>query len=230
MASDFETNANSADMHSGPADTSYPSSAMVSALPSPTTTEAGLVKPFSFHLTADPPLDHATNQGFVRSSSPPPPSYMSVPSTPRAETIGHAGHPLSPTTTLLLASPLHSNSHSTAAAGPLPKYEPEPTTEPHTLSRTLFLWGFLCPLLWILGTVILCVPLKVYEEDFEASWDQHSDARPEAQDQVVVDHQHSDARPEAQDQVVVDLAKKRERALLDEKVLIMRKVSPRLPL
>lgn len=46
----------------------------------------------------------------------------------------------------------------------LPQYTAKPTTEPHTLSRTCFTWGFLCPLLWVIAVAILFIDLR-YEPD-----------------------------------------------------------------
>lgn len=46
----------------------------------------------------------------------------------------------------------------------LPEYTAKPTTEPHTLSRTCFLWGFACPVLWIIAIAILFIDLR-YEPD-----------------------------------------------------------------
>ncbi|WRT70832.1 uncharacterized protein IL334_007831 [Kwoniella shivajii] len=47
----------------------------------------------------------------------------------------------------------------------LPRYAEETQTEPKTLARALWKWGFLCPLLWLIGMCILWIPLKPIEEE-----------------------------------------------------------------
>lgn len=57
----------------------------------------------------------------------------------------------------------------------LPQYTAKPTTEPHTLSRTCFTWGFLCPLLWIIAVAILFIDLR-YHPDLPAEGHQAASA------------------------------------------------------
>ncbi|WVQ86103.1 hypothetical protein IAT38_008271 [Cryptococcus sp. DSM 104549] len=47
----------------------------------------------------------------------------------------------------------------------LPTYAEETQTEPKTLAKALWKWGFLCPLLWLIGMCILWIPLKPIEEE-----------------------------------------------------------------
>ncbi|WVF67757.1 hypothetical protein IAT40_002517 [Kwoniella sp. CBS 6097] len=50
----------------------------------------------------------------------------------------------------------------------LPSYAKETETEPKTLARALWRWGFLCPLLWFIGMCIMWIPLKPIEEERDA--------------------------------------------------------------
>jgi len=47
---------------------------------------------------------------------------------------------------------------------PLPRYchEADEPNEPDTIAKKLFIFGFMFPLLWIVGGFILCVPLRAY--------------------------------------------------------------------
>ncbi|OCF56192.1 hypothetical protein L486_06133 [Kwoniella mangroviensis CBS 10435] len=47
----------------------------------------------------------------------------------------------------------------------LPCYAEETQTEPKTLARALWKWGWICPLLWIIGMCIMWIPLKPIEEE-----------------------------------------------------------------
>ncbi|OCF45504.1 hypothetical protein I317_00405 [Kwoniella heveanensis CBS 569] len=47
----------------------------------------------------------------------------------------------------------------------LPSYAKETETEPKTLARALWRWGFVCPLLWFIGMCIMWIPLKPIEEE-----------------------------------------------------------------
>ncbi|RXK41049.1 hypothetical protein M231_01680 [Tremella mesenterica] len=47
----------------------------------------------------------------------------------------------------------------------LPTYAEENQTESNTLATGLWKYGFFCPLLWIIGTCILCIPLTPPEEE-----------------------------------------------------------------
>ncbi|WVQ63593.1 uncharacterized protein L199_001746 [Kwoniella botswanensis] len=47
----------------------------------------------------------------------------------------------------------------------LPCYAEETQTEPKTLARALWKWGWICPLLWIIGMCIMWIPLKPVEEE-----------------------------------------------------------------
>ncbi|GHJ88144.1 hypothetical protein NliqN6_4546 [Naganishia liquefaciens] len=88
----------------------------------------------------------------------PPPSYV----TPLEPTFGSRIRTASPSPSVLT----------------LPQYTANPTTEPHTLSRTCFTWGFLCPLLWIIAVAILFIDLR-YEPDLpvEGEGEQTEDAQ-----------------------------------------------------
>ncbi|OCF78940.1 hypothetical protein I204_00884 [Kwoniella mangroviensis CBS 8886] len=44
-------------------------------------------------------------------------------------------------------------------------YAEETQTEPKTLARALWKWGWICPLLWIIGMCIMWIPLKPIEEE-----------------------------------------------------------------
>ena len=146
-----------------------------------------LVQPPIYILHPDRPLeDLETNE----TSPDSPPSYTYPPS--------------SPTSTNTTTSSTQTHPHAQ-----LPAYHPSPrSTSPPTLPRTLFLWGFICPLLWIVGVVMLCVPLKVYEDDFELAFESA-----EAGSRV--------GRGDEE----WEKMKQRERMLLDEKVVILRRVS-----
>ncbi|ODN97892.1 hypothetical protein I350_07527 [Cryptococcus amylolentus CBS 6273] len=50
----------------------------------------------------------------------------------------------------------------------LPPYEEESTMEPKTLATTLWRYGFVCPLLWLIGMFILCIPLRPVEDETDA--------------------------------------------------------------
>ncbi|KZT52502.1 hypothetical protein CALCODRAFT_512018 [Calocera cornea HHB12733] len=47
---------------------------------------------------------------------------------------------------------------------PLPQYchEADEPNEPDTIAKKLFVFGFMFPLLWLVGACILCVPLRAY--------------------------------------------------------------------
>ncbi|ORY28033.1 hypothetical protein BCR39DRAFT_446188, partial [Naematelia encephala] len=47
----------------------------------------------------------------------------------------------------------------------LPRYTPDTQTEPKTLARGLWRWGWVCPLFWAVGMCILWIPLKPIEEE-----------------------------------------------------------------
>ncbi|WVW80569.1 hypothetical protein I302_102555 [Kwoniella bestiolae CBS 10118] len=47
----------------------------------------------------------------------------------------------------------------------LPCYAEETQTEPKTLARALWKWGWVCPLLWFIGMCIIWIPLKPLEEE-----------------------------------------------------------------
>lgn len=115
-----------------------------------------------------------------------------------------------------------SSSHS-APTLPLPTYTATPSTEPTTLPRQLFTYGFLCPLLWALGAVLLCVPLKVYEEDFDLDFEARRGGRNAA---TSLSTAGVTEQERAEDEGRLQGMKERERELLDEKVLILRRVSP----
>ena len=144
-----------------------------------------LVQPPIYILHADRPIEDTQTTG---PSPDLPPSYTYPPSSPTSTTLTT---PTSPNPNAQLPA-YHPSSHSTS---------------PHTLPRTLFFWGFICPLLWIIGVVILCVPLKVYEDDFDLAFEGTSRAGVVREDEEWMK------------------MKQRERMLLDEKVVILRRVS-----
>ncbi|KZO96004.1 hypothetical protein CALVIDRAFT_598699 [Calocera viscosa TUFC12733] len=47
---------------------------------------------------------------------------------------------------------------------PLPEYchEADEPNEPDTIAKKLFIFGFMFPLLWLVGACILCIPLRAY--------------------------------------------------------------------
>ncbi|ODN83285.1 hypothetical protein L202_01456 [Cryptococcus amylolentus CBS 6039] len=49
----------------------------------------------------------------------------------------------------------------------LPIYEEESTMEPKTLAKTLWQYGFVCPLLWLIGMTILWIPLRPVEDEVD---------------------------------------------------------------
>jgi hypothetical protein len=154
------------------------------------------VQPPAYILHPDRPMEEPqTNQ----TSPDLPPSYTYPPSSPTS-------------TTTTTTSPTDTHAQ-------LPAYHPSPSsTSPHTLPRTLFLWGFICPLLWIIGVIVLCVPLKVYEDDFDLAFDGRLAGR------VGGEGVHAGAGVGRGDEEWEKL-KQRERMLLDEKVVILRRVS-----
>nr|XP_031859537.1 uncharacterized protein CI109_004999 [Kwoniella shandongensis]KAA5526609.1 hypothetical protein CI109_004999 [Kwoniella shandongensis] len=88
-----------------------------------------------------------------------PPSY--IPSS--------AGIPsIDPVPTLFDIS-LGESSSSPTFSEDLPRYAEQTQTEPKTLAKALWKWGFLCPLFWIVGVMIMFIPLKAElpEEDPE---------------------------------------------------------------
>lgn len=56
--------------------------------------------------------------------------------------------PAPPRYILEVAPPLYDVAHS---SDELPVYNEENATEPKTLARSCWLWGFLFPLLWLIG-------------------------------------------------------------------------------
>ncbi|OXC70183.1 hypothetical protein AYX13_01092 [Cryptococcus neoformans] len=49
----------------------------------------------------------------------------------------------------------------------LPTYSKTSKEEPNTLAKVLWKWGFLCPLLWFIGMIIMWIPLKSTEEEHD---------------------------------------------------------------
>lgn len=97
------------------------------------------------------------------------------------------------------------------------------------------MYGFLFPPLWALGAILLCIPLKVYEEDFELDFQNRHQEEGRAQGQGRTDVESGRAGGEVAEGEEhggeVWKMKKRERELLDDKVIILRRVSlPRLVL
>ncbi|TYJ51607.1 hypothetical protein B9479_007810 [Cryptococcus floricola] len=50
----------------------------------------------------------------------------------------------------------------------LPTYKEESTMEPGTLAKTLWKYGFSCPLLWLIGMSIMWIPLRPVEDEVDA--------------------------------------------------------------
>ncbi|KAH8087919.1 hypothetical protein HD553DRAFT_348475 [Filobasidium floriforme] len=173
------------------------------------TTGRGLIKPPAYILEVEMPT--TTNEGDVTPaertrSSTPPPTYIYPP-------------PTSPSSTL---------STTTSNTLPLPTYTPEASTEPQTLPRQLFMYGFLFPPLWALGAILLCVPLKVYEEDFELDFQNRHHAEGQAQGQGRIDVERGREVAEGEEHGgELWKMKKRERELLDDKVIILRRAEIR---
>lgn len=170
-------------------------------------TGRGLIKPPAYILEVEMPT--TSNEADVipverTRSSTPPPTYIYPP-------------PTSPSSTL---------STITTHTLPLPTYTPEASTEPQTLPRQLFMYGFFFPPLWALGAILLCVPLKVYEEDFELDFQNRHQGEGQAQGQgrTDVESGREVAAGEEHGGEVWKM-KKRERELLDDKVIILRRVS-----
>jgi hypothetical protein len=170
-------------------------------------TRRGLIKPPAYILEVEMPTtsDEANVIPVERTrSSTPPPTYIYPP-------------PTSPSSTL---------STTTFNTLPLPTYTPEASTEPQTLPRQLFMYGFLFPPLWALGAILLCVPLKVYEEDFELDFENRHQGEGQAQGQGRTDVESGGEVPAGEEHGgEVWKMKKRERELLDDKVIILRRVS-----
>jgi hypothetical protein len=170
-------------------------------------TGRGLIKPPAYILDVEMPT--TSNEADVTPaertrSSTPPPTYIYPP-------------PTSPSSTL---------STTTTHTLPLPTYTPEASTEPQTLPRQLFMYGFLFPPLWALGAILLCVPLKVYEEDFELDFQNRQQGEGQAQGQGRTDVESGGEVPAGEEHGgEVWKMKKRERELLDDKVIILRRVS-----
>ncbi|WWC65287.1 uncharacterized protein I303_107904 [Kwoniella dejecticola CBS 10117] len=57
------------------------------------------------------------------------------------------------------------SSYTLPTSDELPCYAEETQTEPKTLARALWKWGWCCPLLWFLGMCILWIPLKPVVEE-----------------------------------------------------------------
>lgn len=178
------------------------------------TTGRGLIKPPAYILEVEMPTTSneadVTPIELIRSSTPPP-IYIYPP-------------PASPSSTL---------STTTSNILPLPTYTPEASTEPQTLPRQLFMYGFFFPPLWALGAILLCVPLKVYEEDFELDFQNRHQGEGQAQGQGRTNVESGRAESQGvtgeEHGGEVWKMKKRERELLDDKVIILRRVSlPRL--
>ncbi|WWC92440.1 uncharacterized protein L201_007398 [Kwoniella dendrophila CBS 6074] len=108
-------------------------------------------EPPRYILPVDLPIEAATTYQIRESSftSTQPPSYDHH-HTPQ-ESIDESNQDLSDSTF--------------STSDDLPCYAEETQTEPKTLARALWRWGWLCPLLWIIGMFILWIPLKPIEEE-----------------------------------------------------------------
>ena len=150
----------------------------------------------------------------------------SPPTITPAGTVNNEGRgvdrPSTPAPTYIYPPPVSPSSSisPTQPTLPLPTYTLTAETEPSTLPRQLFMLGWFFPPLWALGAIILCVPLKVYEEDFELDFERRMGGVSTGAGDVVV---RGVAQEEAEEGV--SRVKKRERELLDEKILILRRVS-----
>ncbi|WWC72679.1 uncharacterized protein I206_106643 [Kwoniella pini CBS 10737] len=57
------------------------------------------------------------------------------------------------------------SSYTLPSSDELPCYAEKTQTEPKTLARALWKWGWCCPLLWFIGMCIIWIPLKPVEEE-----------------------------------------------------------------
>ncbi|KAJ9096723.1 hypothetical protein QFC21_004993 [Naganishia friedmannii] len=143
-----------------------------------------------------PPAYSTTTTANSSSTNPPPPTYT-APTAPLPRIT------ITPPPSLH-RTPTNTSTASTTSA-PLPVYTARATTEPHTLSRALFHWGFVCPLLWVVGVAIIWIELRLLEEG-----------------EVVVDASTERERGEEGEEERVK--RERERLVLDETIGIVRKV------
>ncbi|KAK1923176.1 hypothetical protein DB88DRAFT_511733 [Papiliotrema laurentii] len=97
----------------------------------------------TFTLPVDPPSYHTSEDGFIHVTLPRP--AEGIHPTPLRAELGMA-----------------SVSTSTEE---LPRYTEEKATEPKTLARAFWRWGWLCPLLWGIGMCILWIPLRSEEQE-----------------------------------------------------------------
>ncbi|KAJ9121884.1 hypothetical protein QFC24_004466 [Naganishia onofrii] len=168
----------------------------------------GITLPPAYEITSSP-TTHA---------QPPPPTYTAGPTaTASAPPRIIITPPLSrtPSTTSLTSAVSQTTT-------PLPIYTAQPTTEPHTLSRSLFHWGFLCPLLWVIGVAILWIDLKAEEVGgFEQEVGGGGGGGGSANGR---DGRGRRERVEREETVEERVKRERERLVLDETIGIMRKV------
>ncbi|WVQ74226.1 hypothetical protein IAR50_003822 [Cryptococcus sp. DSM 104548] len=128
-----------------------PSGSVPVTLPSPPSPPSAPSEPPVYVLSVDPtPTAHAAQVGEVEIPTRPP-AYSGNPPRPQ--------YPYD----LSLGAP----SEAESVIESLPTYEEESTMEPKTLAKTLWLYGFLCPLLWLIGMAIMCIPLSPVEEEVD---------------------------------------------------------------
>ncbi|KAK8850665.1 hypothetical protein IAR55_004585 [Kwoniella newhampshirensis] len=111
-----------------------------------------------------------------------PPSYLPAAPTPEFD-IGPVSSPfMLDTVHAYSSSPSGSLGVDMNNAEGLPVYAEENQTEPKTLARALWKWGFLCPFFWLVGTIVLCVPLK----DEEAEEEQDPEKAQKVQEMITI--------------------------------------------
>ncbi|WVR09757.1 hypothetical protein IAU60_006833 [Kwoniella sp. DSM 27419] len=126
-------------------------------------TQQGLARPPLY----TPRTESASEFHRASQPSPHPPSY------PGQGITSHPEPPLESSVDLTAGLGYLSESGATApsptgwSTDELPLYTEDTRTEPLTLARGLWLWGFLCPLLWFLGMCILWIPLRPVEEELD---------------------------------------------------------------
>ncbi|TYJ55217.1 hypothetical protein B9479_004047 [Cryptococcus floricola] len=120
-------------------------------------------------------LSGGTPSGSAPSTPQPPVYILSVDPTPTAPSPESPETPTQPPAYSGNARPqypydlsLGSPSDVELMSESLPTYEEESTMEPKTLAKTLWKYGFICPLLWLIGMSIMWIPLRPVEDEVDA--------------------------------------------------------------
>ncbi|TYJ51155.1 hypothetical protein B9479_008290, partial [Cryptococcus floricola] len=120
-------------------------------------------------------LSERTPSGSAPSTSEPPVYTLSVDPTPTAPSPEIPETPTQPPAYSGNARPQYpydlsvgSPSDVELMSESLPTYEVESTMEPETLAKTLWKYGFVCPLLWVIGMTLMWIPLAPVEEEADA--------------------------------------------------------------